>query len=577
MPFEHPTGREWKLRPPMTGEAREMGGPSDPGSSGPSLPPSIPNVVAQILHSRGITPGSGIESFLNPQLHDPSLLPGIEAALDTLHRAINANETIGVIGDFDVDGVTGTALVTQGLRDLGASVAPYIPHRVDEGHGPNMAAVQTLKEQGASVLVTVDCGITSTEEVAFAQELGIDVIITDHHVPPPTLPAAVAIVDPKLDSSQYPFQGLSGGGLAFKLMQGLYDLLGRPWKRDLLELAALSTVADLVPLRGENRYLVKAGLQELRRTTKPGLQALYRHARVSPESIDAETISFAIAPRLNAAGRLDHASTSFGLLLTSSQEEAERLAGELEALNRERRRLTEDAYARAQEEVRSWPSLPSILLIEGDHLHPGIAGLVASRLVEEFHRPAVAMSRIDTVIRASARSIPEFDLVKDGLNGCKDLFSRYGGHPQAAGFEMPQENLALLKQRLPRLAEEKLRNVELRNVLDIDAEVPVASLVGETFRWLKELEPYGVDNPAPTFLSRNLRPVHARQAGVQKQHVFLKLKDGKAVWDAKGFRQGDKWVPDTPLLDVVYNIGTDWRNGVEVLGLNMLDFQPSTG
>ena len=435
MPFEHPMGREWRLRPPLTGEAPEMAGPSDPGFLGASLP----KVVAQILHSRGITSGSGIESFLNPQLHDPSLLPGMEAALDTLHRAIKSNETIGVIGDFDVDGVTGTALMTQALRDLGASVVPYIPHRVDEGHGPNMAAVQTLKEQGASVLVTVDCGITSSEEVAFAQELGIDVIITDHHVPPPTLPAAVAIVDPKLDSSQYPFQGLSGGGLAFKLAQGLYDLLGRPWKRELLELAALSTVADLVPMRGENRFLVKAGLQELRRTTRPGLQALYRHARVSPQSIDAETISFQIAPRLNAAGRLDHASISFGLLLTNSPEEAEKLAEQLEALNRERRRLTEDAYAKAQKEVRGCPSLPAILLIEGDHLHPGIAGLVASRLVEEFHRPAVAMSRIDTVIRASARSIPEFDLVGDGLNGCKDLFSRYGGHPQAAGFEMPRE------------------------------------------------------------------------------------------------------------------------------------------
>ena len=377
MPFEHPTGREWRLCPPLTVEAREMGGPSDSGS----LRPSLPKVVAQILHSRGITSGSGIESFLNPHLHDPSLLPGMEAALNTLHRAINGNETIGVIGDFDVDGVTATALVTQALRDLGARVAPYIPHRVDEGHGPNMAAVQILKDQGASVLITVDCGVTSSEEVAFAQELGIDVIITDHHVPPPTLPAAVAIVDPKLKSSQYPFQGLSGAGLAFKLMQGLYDLLVRPWKRDLLELAALSTVADLVPMRGENRFLVKAGLQELRRTTRPGLQALYKQAGISPNSIDVETISFAIAPRLNAAGRLDHASISFGLVLTNSPEEAERLAEQLEDLNRERRRLTEDAYAKAREEVRSWPSLPSILLVEGDHLHPGIAGLVAGRLV----------------------------------------------------------------------------------------------------------------------------------------------------------------------------------------------------
>ena len=555
--------KEWRLRTPVP--------PQAVGESG------LPPIVAQVLHNRGISTRLEMDSLLNPLLHDPTPLPDMKPARHRLHKALVNNETVGIFGDFDVDGVTGTALVAQGLGDLGVNVIPYIPHRVTEGHGLNEAAVRALRERGVSVLVTVDCGITSQEEVALARKLGMDVIITDHHLPPPTLPPAMSIIDPKLDESDYPFPDLSGAGLAFKLVQGLYDYVGQPWKRDLLELAALSTVADLVPLKDENRFLVKEGLKELRHTRRPGLLALYRVAGIKPEFIDVETISFIIAPPLNAAGRLEHASDTYRLLLTKSEDEAETLAAQLDGLNRERQQLTEEAHSRARETVKGWIPLPSILLVDSDRFSPGIAGLVASRLVDEFYRPAVVMSLGDGLIRASARSIPQFDMVKDGLARCHDLFIRHGGHSQAAGFVMLPENLARLKERLVGAADEVLGKLDLQPSLDIDAEVSVVSLTGETFRWLKNLEPFGVENPTPKFLTRNLRPVEARPVGSQGQHLRLKLKEGRVIWDAMAFRQGDQWAPDIPLLDVVYTIGTDWRGGSEVMSLKVLDFRPSVG
>ena len=554
--------REWKQRPSVPGDTLESA--------------DLPPIVARLLNSRGITGRSGLESFLNPTSHEPTLLPGMEQATQRLVSAIDQVETVGVFGDFDVDGVTSTALVAQGCTDLGLKIVPYIPDRMTEGHGLNEAAVLTLREQGVSVLVTVDCGITSTKEVILAQELGVDVIITDHHVPPASLPPASAIVSSKLDHSEYPFPDLSGAGLALKLVEGLHDVLQRPWKRNLLELAALSTVADMVPLKGENRYLVREGIKELRNTHRPGLSALYKHAGVRPDYIDTETISFLIAPRLNAAGRMEHASAAYRILLTESASEADDLAAHLETLNRQRQEHTAEAWARARDKVSAWDSLPPVLLVSDDQLSPGIAGLVASRLVEEFHRPAITVSIMEDVARGSARSIPEVDLVKDVLAHCGDLFTRHGGHPQAAGFEMPRENLTSLQDRMERLDGESFSNLDGASCLYFDAEVLLKKLPGETFRWLKRLEPFGVDNPTPTFLTRNLRPVNARQVGKQGQHLRLKLKDERVVWDAMAFRMWDRWVPDTPLLDVVYTIGTDWRGGTEVLGLKVLDFRPSS-
>ena len=553
--------KEWRIRPPASASTlHEI---------------EAPPVVAQLLSNRGITSSAEIDSFLNPTLHSPDLLPGMEPACHRLSRALKSAETVAVYGDFDVDGVTGTALLAQGLCDLGARVLPYIPDRLQEGHGLNAAAVETLARSGATVLVTVDCGIDGYEEVCLAQELGMDVIITDHHIPPPSPPPAMALIDPKLESSRYPFPGLSGAGLALKLVQGLCDLIGKSWRRDLLELAALSTVADMVPLRDENRYLVREGLKELRNTQRPGLQAIYRKARIRPGSMDAETISFSVAPRLNAAGRLEHASSSYRLLTTQSSEEADALASELEALNRRRQELTKVAHSRALEIVNGWDDLPWILVVKDDLFSPGIAGLVASRLVDDFSRPAIVLSQVDGLIRASARSIPGFHLVEDGLSPCGDLFVRYGGHSGAAGFTMLPENLPQLAGTLDAAAEQVMCGLDLQPALDIDAEVPVSALRGETFRWIRNLEPFGIGNPRPTFLTRGLLPMDVRSIGVQGHHLKLKLKERGFVWDAIAFRQADRWDSKLQNLDVVYTMGTEWRGDTEILALNVLDFRAS--
>ncbi len=410
------------------------------------------------------------------------------------------------------------------------------------------------------MVVTVDCGITSYSEVAMARDLAMDVIITDHHVPPPVLPPAFSMTDPKLPDCQYPFLDICGAGVVFKLVQGLYNLLDRQWGKDLLELAALGTVADLTSLVDENRYLVKEGIQALRRTQRPGLLALCRHASIGPRSIDMESISFGIAPRLNAPGRLDHASISYRLLTTQSLEEAESLASRTEALNRERRRLTEDAKRLAMEEVLAQDVVPAILLVEQEGLSPGIAGLAASQLVEQFYRPAVAMALDGDLVRARARSIKEFNMAS-ALAQCRDLFIKFGGHHQAAGFIMARENLPQLRRCLTEVAEESLGGLDLQPTLEIDAEVPLASLKGDPFRWLRALEPFGPGNPTPLFLTKNVAVTEARLMGGGGQHLRLKLKERGVTWDAVAFRKGEAWDPSTHTVDLVYTLGTDWRGG----------------
>ena len=545
-----------------------------PAGDGIPWTADVPPVIARVLRNRGIDTPSRLAAFMNPELHDPLLLPDMSRACQRLALALSAGETVGVFGDFDVDGVSGTAVAVQGLEDLGAKVVPYIPDRVSEGHGLNRDALHSLAERGVSVLVTVDCGVTDSAEIGLAGGLGMDVIVTDHHVPPSVLPPALCIIDPKLDHGEYPFNELSGAGLAFKLIQGLCDLLGQPWNRHLLELAALSTVADVVPLQDENRFLVREGLKELRKTQRPGLRALYRRARLKPDAIDAEAIAFMIAPRLNAAGRLEHASTSYRLLMTSDPDEADELATHLEALNRERQQMTEEANTRVRERMGDGAAATPFFVVLDPLITPGIAGLVASRIVDQYHRPAVVMSLVDGMIRGSARSIQEFD-VGGALESCGELFTRHGGHRAAAGFEMSPEKLPELEARLVAIAEERLDDLPARPPLYIDAELPVSHLVGDTFRWLKDLEPFGAANRTPTFLTRGMQPLHVRQLGNNGQHLRLKLKDGRVVWDAIAFRQGAQIPQDSSRLDVVYNIGTERRGDNEVLALKVLDFRTS--
>ncbi len=533
-------------------------------------------LIAQLLYNRGLTEPSQLEPFLSGDKRlagDPAQLPDIEPAVARIYRALLSGENIAIYGDFDADGVTGTAILVQGLASLGGKAMPYIPHRLTEGYGLNIAALEKLQKQGASLVITVDCGITALAEVEQAKRLGLDIIITDHHYPLPEIPPAVAIINPKRADSSYPFAELTGAGVALKLLQALFQNLGKEeqWE-GLIDLAALGTVADMAPLSGENRYLVKEGLKLMNATPRLGLKEIMSQAGLTPGSLSAESIAWAIAPRLNAAGRLAHAMTSYKLLMTESPQEARDLASWLEEKNAERQRLTTKVLARAREQIVAQGISP--LLVAADKDYPiGIAGLIAGRLAEEFYRPAIVVRTGETVSSGSSRSIPEFNIVK-ALTQCRHLLSQFGGHSQAAGFTLPTQNLPQLQENLAQLAAEQLAEVDLRPQLDIDARVALPDLSGNTFNTIQQLAPFGRGNPSPTFLSRGTEIVNCRTMGNGAQHLRLKLRQGGTVWDGVGFRLGSYLADISPQLDIVYNLEIDRWEGKESLRLNIIDFAP---
>ncbi|MFH0941944.1 MAG: single-stranded-DNA-specific exonuclease RecJ [Chloroflexota bacterium] len=555
--------RHWHLLPPSPGDFFD-------GASG------LSPLLAQLLYNRGISPSS-LRSFLKPdrdQLGDPFLLPGVPQAVARLYQALLSGETIAVYGDYDVDGITATAIMVTGLARLGSQAVPYIPHRLAEGYGLRTAALEQLKQQGVGLVVSVDCGITAFEPVAKARRWGLDIIITDHHVPLPELPPALALVNPRLPGSAYPFTGLTGAGVAFKLLQALFQSLGRENEMDdFFDLVALGTIADIAPLLGENRYLVRRGLEQISRAPRLGLGQIISRAGLDANQISAENVSWTIAPRLNAAGRLAHALTSYKLLITESPEEAAELGLWLEQKNTERQRLQTRALARAREQVLAQGSLPLLFCGDGDFAG-GILGLVAGRLAEEFYRPAVVVKVGEKLSSGSCRSIPEFNIVQ-ALGQCRSLLTEFGGHSQAAGFTLPTRSLPRFQEMLLELAAKALTGVELRPRLDIDAEVSLSHISGGAFREMQALAPFGQGNPLPTLLSRDVKVLDCVTMGSDGGHLRLKLEQGNKSWTGVAFGFGDCLGEVSSRLDIVYNLEMDWWGGEGKLRLNILDFAPA--
>ncbi len=537
----------------------------------------FPPLLAQLLYNRGVREPSQLEPFLNADKRlagDPSLLPDMSLAVGRVYRALLSGENIAIYGDFDADGITGTALLVKGLASLGGKVIPYIPHRQTEGYGLRTAALENLRNKGISLVISVDCGITALAEVKRAKRLGLDIVITDHHTPLSEIPSAVATVNPKRTDSSYPFLELTGAGVAVKLLQALFESLGKQGQADeMLDLVALGTVADMAPLSGENRYWVKQGLKLMNTNPRLGIREIITQAGLSIGSLDAESISWVIAPRLNAAGRLAHAMTSYKLLMTDSPVEAKELATWLEKKNGERQRLTSKALNKARAQVAAEGISP--LLIASDRDYPvGIAGLVAGRLAEEFYRPSIVVRTGEVVSSGSCRSIPEFNIIL-ALNQCSQLLSQFGGHSQAAGFILPTKNLPRLKQHLCELATTHLAEVDLHPQLDIDAEAKFPELSGNTFNLIQQLAPFGRGNPAPVFLSRRVEIVDCRTMGGNGEHLRLKLRQGGIMWNGVGFRMGSYRAEISNNLDIVYNMEIDRWQGEERLRLNILDFAPA--
>lgn len=564
------TSKRWRVKPEP---------PGLPAGEWPAL-------IGRLLAHRGVrTTGEARAFFDTNAATGLFALPDLDRAVERLGRACRAGETVAVFGDFDVDGVTAAALLTEGLRSLGARPIPYLPHRVNEGYGLNTTAIGSLRALGATLLVTADCGTSSVQEIAFARGQGMDVVVLDHHTVPPQLPIGVAIVNPKRPDGRPSGRDPAtkdepaACGIAYYVLVALYDTLGRvPDEASMLELVALGTVCDLAPLVGENRRLVQRGLQAIGRTERPGLRALLDIAGGDPARVDTEAVGFGLGPRLNAAGRLAHARLAFDLLTSRDEDEAQRLATELDSLNRERQRATVTALALAEELMRDegLPAVagePPLIMIGHEEFPSGIVGLIAARLADSRHRPAIAYERGAQTSRASARSIPEFD-VTAALRTCPELFERFGGHRMAAGFTARNENLPAIKERLIAHAEEALHDLELTPSIDIDAELPLSALRGEEIRWLRRMAPYGVGNAEPTFLSRNVLVAERRAVGQDGRHLRLKLRDGALIWPAIAFRQEGDGIDEGAHIDVVYSISADRRTS-DALELRVLDLRPA--
>jgi len=553
---------QWKILPPVPDEYLNA---SD-----------LSPLIAQLLYNRGVK-SEEIEPFLSADRRlegNPFLLPDISQAVSRVYKAVLAREKIAVYGDFDVDGVTAIVILVEGLSRLGAEVITYIPDRVNEGHGLKISALEKLHAQGANLVITVDCGVTDLTEVKQAREMGMDMIITDHHIPLGSLPQAVAVIDPKRKDSMYPYPDLAGAGVAFKFLQALFHKDSREkWLAGLMELVVLATVTDLVTLVGENRYLVKKGLRELNNSSRVGIQEMGKLAGLKPGELDTKDISWVLGPRLNAAGRMDNASTSYQLLTTQSPEEARLLALELERRNAERQKVTKEVLSRAREKLAAKLHLP--VLIDGDESYSiGVIGLVAGKLVDEFYKPAIIISLGPELCQGSCRSIAEFD-VTAALGECHNLLTTFGGHPLAAGFTVTRQNLAQLEECITRLATDQLGQLDLRPEIVIDADVPLSTFSGETFNLMQKLSPFGRGNPQPTFLTRQVEVIECRNFGNQGEWLRLKLKQGNIIWQAVDFesRRTREEIPS--YMDIVYNLEKSRWNGEDVLSLNLRDFAPA--
>ncbi len=562
--------RRWKIAPPV--DERDL-------ARFPDLAP----LVVQMLQNRGIDDPGEAHAFLRGRVGEdnPFRLKGMNEAVARLRYAIRRDEPIAVYGDFDTDGVTATALLVQALSALGAKVQPYIPHRVDEGYGVNLDALESLRCQGVRLVVTVDCGIRSVKEVAQAsRELELDFIVTDHHSVGQSLPPARAVINPKQPGCPYPFKKLSGVGLAFKLAQALLRVQNRMGaeaelsEESLLDLVALGTVADLVPLLGENRALVRRGLKRLNEPPiRPGVEALMADASLRRGEVDATAIAFRLGPRLNAAGRIGTAMLAYQLLTSREPLETKKLAEELGQLNRRRQDLTEKTVAEAEAQILADDPEAHLYLAASKEFNPGVVGLAASRLTEAYYRPSIVVELGDVESRGSCRSIEEFHITK-ALEKCDDLLIRYGGHAAAAGFTVATKDLDTFRKRLQAIAAEELAGVELRPTLEIDAEVRLEEVDWATHALLGEIEPCGVENPQPVLVSRDVEVRDRRVMGNQRSHLKLMLRDGRGVaWDAVFFRHGHL-VDEVPArVDVAYTLDVNEWNSRKRLQLHVQDLR----
>lgn len=531
---------------------------------------NISNVLAELLIQRNVNNFFEAKKYFRPDLediHDPYLMSDMEKAATRVIDAITNNEKICVYGDYDVDGTCSSSLMYLFLKELGANVYVYIPKRLTEGYGLSIAGINQIKDDKVDLIISVDCGITAVEEIDYANNFGIDSIICDHHQPKEELPNAYAILDPLKPGCEYPFKFLSGAGVAFKLARAIADKFG---KKEMvfkyLDLVALAGAADIVPLTDENRILVRAGIEQINKNPRPGIKSLIKIARMEPGNLSAGQIVFTIAPRINAVGRLGDANRAVELFNADNSAEAERLARILESENLERRKIDEVTFSHALELVKQIEDFDNELgiVLHHDTWHPGVVGIVASRLVEKYYRPAIMLSSIDGVAKGSARSIPGFDIYS-AIEECKDLVVQFGGHKAAAGLEIEVDNIPEFKKRFNEVLKLRLNEDDVIPEIKIDSKISLCEITPKFVRVLDQFAPFGPGNMRPVFLAEDVKVVATpRIVGTNHFVTTFCQNGGDKVYDAIGFNLG-KFVyevdKDINLVDIVFTIEKVVREG----------------
>jgi single-stranded-DNA-specific exonuclease len=563
---------------------------------------SISPVLAQILINRGIKTSKEISSFINPhisQLSDPFEIQGMRKAVDRIMAASKRGEKVLVHGDYDVDGLSATAIILKALKMLGIDSHYFIPNRMEHGYGFNLSSVTKAKQIGATLIITVDCGITSFETAALCKKEGVDVLITDHHEPLMSieqkkaksleynsrnselsahssllLPDAIAVINPKISNPQSPISHLSGAGIAFKLAQALSMIHDSRFTiHDFLDLAALGTMADVVPMTGENRLIVKEGLRLIENGTCQGLKALKKVAGIEGKGLKPGLLSFTIIPRINAAGRISDSHDVVKLLLTDSEDEAIEISLWLDKLNGERQQIEEKVYQEALQQLNSKGVRP-VIVLSSEGWHKGVVGIVASRIAEAFFRPAFILSIEGNIAKGSARSIPTVDIYK-ALAGCREFLTGYGGHKQAAGLILESKNISSFEEGINRIVHETLTDKDFIPSLEIDADVNFSDINFNLTNEFEMLEPFGFGNPEPLLGSKKLEVLYPRIVG--SNHLKMKLRQRGQSIDTIGFGLGaffERLEVSTTVDAVFTPLINEWE-GVRCLQLNLKAFRPS--
>ena len=540
---------------------------------------NISGILAILLVNRGMTDVVAARRFLNPRLEyleDPFLMSDLEAAVNRILAAIHFREKILIYGDYDVDGTTAVVILRKALEMLGARTSYYIPRRLVDGYGMKADVIEQAATEGVKLVISVDTGIKAFDVVERASWLGLDCIITDHHLPEKGLPKALAVLNPKRPDCQYPDKNLCGVGVAFKLVQALFKTANKEkYLAPFLKIVAIGTIADIVPLTGENRIFAKFGLEGLQIPVNFGLKSLIEVSGLEGRLITSSDVGFRLAPRINAVGRMGGGEQAVELFASTDEQKTRVLAGEMDRLNRERQQIEGQILKDIENRFDSNPALSQqwVIMIDGEGWHRGVIGIAATKLTEKFYRPALVISKDDGIGYGSARSTKGFHLL-NALESCRDLFDRFGGHAQAAGFQLPVKHMAELRRRLNIFAEKVIKAEDLRPALEIDTEIRLSDVDDEAYQQLERLSPFGPANPEPVFAARELSVI-AEPRLLKGKHVKFRVEqDGKAL-DAIGWNMAQYYQPiqESKAISLAFTLSQNSFQNMKFLQLIVKDLE----